>query len=305
MKVVITGATGFIGRGLSHRLLERRHEVMALTRDVSRARTTLPKAIKVVRWTPGKPGSWMRSLCGTDGVVHLASEPPEKLFLSDDEKAAIVAREKTMLRVLRQAMVECADVPPVLIFASAITYYGERGDEELDETSSVGSGFWAQACAELEEEAFAAAQDGLRTIVLRLGFVLERDGGPLHPLLPLFKYYLGGRYGDPDQWISWIHRRDVSRFILHLLTHDELQGVFNLTAPNPVRAADYYEAIARALGKPSWVRVSAGVMRFMLGDLADLLLISQRVQPQRMVEIGYKHRFSDLDDALGHILSRP
>jgi uncharacterized protein (TIGR01777 family) len=304
MKVAVTGATGFIGRGLCAHLLDRGDEVIAFTRDAGRATKVLPNGARAVEWTPTELGPWEEALEGAHGVVHLASEPYTQRRMSDDVKRRLLASHSEMTRNLVRAMGAAERGPGVFVAASAITIYGERGDEELDEGSPPGDGFWPQACLDMERGFLTAEEAGIRTVLLRIGFALEKDGGLLQPVIPLFKAFVGGRLGNPAHWISWIHCDDLAGFVGHALSHDEVRGAYNLTAPNPARTRDFFASVGRAMRRPCWFHLGEWVLRPMLGEAANILLLSTRALPRRTTASHYTFQYPELDAALQAIFRR-
>ncbi|UCF40992.1 MAG: TIGR01777 family oxidoreductase [Gemmatimonadota bacterium] len=299
MRVFVTGGTGLIGSQLVRQLLERGDECVIVSRsgrdpwDHERAR--------VVRGDPTAPGEWQRAVSGCDAVVNLAGQPivdPPHRWTAARKRLLRDSRVDTARQVVA-AMRAAERVPAVLVSASAIGFYGNRGDETLDESATSGTGFLAELSVAWEAAA-RSADDVTRVVCLRTGLVLDRSGGALAPLVPLFKLGLGGPWGEGSQWWSWIHAADEVGLIRFAIDAD-LSGPLNLTAPNPVTVNAFAAALGRSLNRPAIVRAPAFAMRLTLGEMADALLTSQRVVPRRALDGGYAFRFPELDGALADL----
>lgn len=306
MKIVVTGATGFVGRPLVRALLARGHEVIAWTRDPARARIHLPALCAVESWDahgatdPAKLG-------GVDAVLHLAGESVAGSRWTKERKHEILASRVDSSRSLVDAMqaLPPAGRPRALIAASAIGYYGDRGDELLNESSPAGEGFLADVCRAWEDEVGRAATLGVRTVSIRVGVVLGRDGGALQAMLPPFRLGGGGRVGSGRQWMSWIHLDDLVALFVHALENEQLAGIVNGTAPDPVTNARFTSELGRALSRPTIVPVPAFALRLLLGEMSQILLASQRVAPERARASGFTFRWPELAPALDDLCGDP
>src|SRR6266404_3774364 len=291
MRVAITGATGFIGRRLVDRLLADRHEVVALTRDPTRARATLPRAARAVRWDPRAGTVDATALRDLDAVVHLAGESVAGGRWTAARRAAIrdsrVLGTEALMRALTEAPAGAR--PRALVAASAIGIYGDRGDVELDERAPPGDDFLAEVCSAWEAAARGAADLGVRVAIVRIGIVLGRDGGALGRMLPLFRLGLGGRLGSGRQWMSWI------------LADDAVTGVLNGVAPRPVTNAEFTRTLAAALARPAILPAPAFALRLALGEMATLLLASQRVVANAARARGFRFEHAELTSALADL----
>jgi uncharacterized protein len=301
--VLITGGSGFIGRGLVKELLARGDRVTVLTRDVRRARAALPRAARVAAWTPEKVGPWFEELEVVDAVVHLAGESIAKRW-SDAVRRDIVQSRVESTRLLGEAIGKAKHKPRVFVCASAVGYYGPRpGDEVLDEDSEPGKGFLADVVIKWEEAARAVEeQHGVRSAQLRIGVVLGEGGGPLEQMLTPFKLFLGGPIGDGKQVISWIHGDDVVGLVLLAMDNDTVRGPLNVTSPFAATSEELAKAIGTVLNRPSWFRVPEVMVKIGLGDAAEILTTGQRVYPKRAAALGYEFRRARLVPALESIL---
>jgi uncharacterized protein (TIGR01777 family) len=295
MRIVITGATGFVGRALVNALVERDDEVVAISRDPARAQSQLPLIAAHHSWDELRV-----ALDGADAIVHLAGETVVGRW-TDEKKRAI--RESRVLgtRHIVDALAGLDRRPGALVSASAIGFYGARGDEELYEDSGPGDDFLATIGVEWETEAARAADFGLRVASLRIGIVLGTEGGALEAMLLPFKLGAGGPLGSGKQWWSWIHVDDLVRMFLAAID-EGWTGAWNATAPEPERQARFAKALGRALGRPAILPAPAFALRLILGEFSTELLSGKRVLPRRARQAGFAWRFERLDDALADLV---
>jgi hypothetical protein len=303
MRVAVTGATGFIGRALVPALRARGDSVIALSRDIFRAKEILGDGIELVHWEAGgRPGPWEGEISRSDAVVNLAGEGIFKQRWHAAFKARIWSSRVDGTRQIVEAIGRQQQRPGILVNASAIGVYGPRGDEPLDESGAPGHDFLAQMVQAWEAEAAKADPLALRVVRLRIGVVLAKDGGALAQMLPPFRLFLGGWMGSGRQYFSWIHRDDVVGIILYALDHDDIHGVINVTAPQPVTNKAFSIALGRALRRPALVPVPAFALRLMLGEAAEVILSGQHVVPKAITVVGYRFRHPELAGALQSIL---
>jgi uncharacterized protein (TIGR01777 family) len=295
VRIAITGSSGLIGTALRGSLDADGHTVVPIVRAASG-----PGA---VTWDPAAGRLDPADLEGLDGVVHLAGAGIGDHRWTEAYKRVVMESRRTGTHLLADALAATTDRPPVLVSGSAIGFYGDRGDEVLTETSGAGTGFLTEICREWEGGTASAAAAGIRVAHLRSGIVLDRTGGALAKLLPLFRVGLGGRMGSGRQWMSWITLTDEVEVIRFLLTHD-VRGPVDATAPNPVTNATFSKELGRALHRPAVVPVPAFGPRLLLGrELADeLLFASQRVLPAALTDAGYVFRHRELAPALRSVL---
>jgi uncharacterized protein (TIGR01777 family) len=300
--VLVTGATGFIGRALVRRLLERGDRVIALARDPLKAHRVLGAAPMVMTRLADLPPA-----LPIDAVVNLAGAPIVARAWTKERKRRLVESRIGVTRRLVDWLATRDRRPEVLVSASAIGWYGPAApnggdDPALDERAPAGEGFAAVLCRAWEREAAGAAALGMRVCRLRLGLVLGPEGGMLRSLLPGFRAGLGAVIGDGRQWLSWIHRDDAVEMITRAIADPLFSGAINAVAPRPVRQAEFAEALGRVLHRPVWLRFPAAALRALLGDRASLLLEGPRVLPKRAQEIGFAFRCPELEPALRDLL---
>ncbi len=296
--VLMTGATGLVGRRLVPRLLARGDSVRVLTRDLAAGAAALDPRALLIRWDGISPPP--DALDGADALVHLAGEPVFAGRLNARRRRRIresrVASTGHLVSAVATVPVERR--PDTLVCASAVGYYGDRGNELLDESAASGAGFLAELCQAWEKAAAGAEAHGLRRVSLRIGIVLAREGGALPMLALPFRLGAGGRLGDGQQWFPWIHIDDLVEMILATLGDESYCGAVNATAREPVRNLDLTRALGRTLHRPTLLRVPAFAVRAALGDLADELLGSRRVLPASALARGFAYRYDDLAAAL-------
>lgn len=297
MKIVVTGATGLVGSMLLPALRSIGHEVRSLIRQSREGGASDPTGILWNTATGELDRRALEEWGGPDALIHLAGENIADGRWTNEKKQRIRDSRVDMTERLVKYLLQT----PVKVFvgASAIGFYGNRGDECLTEASARGEGFLAETCEDWENAAKPLHDAGAKVSHLRFGMILSGKGGALARLLPVFRAGLGGRVGDGQQWVSWIAIEDVVRAIAFLLESRSVAGAFNATAPNPVRNADFSRALGEALGRPSVLPVPAIVLRAMFGELADaVLLSSQRVLPERLRAAGFQFARPTLQEAL-------
>ncbi len=300
MKILVTGATGFIGKCLLPVLKEAGHEIVVLTRDVERAVTRLPVLCRIVAWDPAILESPAEALEGIDAVVHLAGENIATRW-TDSKKKELERSRILPLHHLIQAFKNINTKPKVLISMSGVGLYGHHRSRELDESTSPGEGFLSELCRRWESEALEAQALGIRTVVLRTGVVLGADGGAMQYLLPLFRMGLGGKCGNGKQWMSWIHARDLARMILHVMETDSLQGPVNAVSPEPVTNSSFTNDFGKAVHRPVWFAVPRVVLKFLMGESAAVVLDSAKVSSKKITDSGFKFQHSSINAALQNL----
>ncbi|MCA1816228.1 MAG: TIGR01777 family oxidoreductase [Acidobacteria bacterium] len=300
MKIIVTGASGLVGSSLVPSFLGRGHEVTQLVRRKSAGKVA---GVREVEWQPARGEVDAAALEGYDAAVHLAGENITGGRWTQEKKRRIRDSRVQSTRLLAETLARLNAKPRVLVSASAIGYYGERGDELLTEESAAGEGFLADVCREWEAAAQAAIDAGVRTVFLRFGLILSGEGGALVKMLLPFKLGLGGKVGSGRQFYSWVTIDDVVEIIHFALANDALRGAVNVVAPEAATNAEFTKALGRALGRPTILPAPAFGLRLAFGEMADaLLLASERVAPERLRQAGYQFKYPTLDGALQHVL---
>ncbi len=297
MKVAVTGSTGLVGSAMAERLRGEGHEVVRVVRG---GRGTGGGRI---RWDPDRGSIDAAAFEGLDAVIHLAGENISSGRWTAARKAAILDSRLKGTTLLCNALAGCSNPPKTLVSASAIGYYGDRGEDAVTEDSPPGIGFLPDVCREWEGACAPAARKGIRVVILRTGVVLSPEGGALRKMLPLFRAGLGGVLGSGRQYVSWITLEDLAGIFLHALAREELRGPVNAVAPQPVTNREFTEALARRLSRPAFLPVPAFALRLALGEMADALLLSgARVACRRLEETGYRFLHPGIGEALAALL---
>lgn len=302
MKIIVTGSTGLVGTALVRSLLAEGHQVTRMVRGG--AQTFRAPGTSAVSWDPEKGTVNAAELEGHDAAVHLAGEPIVGRWTEEKKRRIRDSRVKST-RLLAETLAGLKDRPKVLVSASAIGFYGDRGGEVLHEESASGGDFLSEVCREWEKAALPASQAGIRVVHLRIGIVLSAEGGALAQMLTPFKFGLGGPVGGGRQYMSWVALDDVVGIIRHALTHEEVRGPVNTVAPQPVTNAEFVKALGRALNRPAVLPMPAFALRLALGrGMADSLLLGgARVEPARLKATGYQFAYPELEGALRHVLA--
>ncbi|MEX0805276.1 MAG: TIGR01777 family oxidoreductase [Candidatus Binatia bacterium] len=296
MKIVITGASGFIGSLVTDRLWSQYHSVTLLSRNPPREANVTKKEWHA--WKPGIPGNWEQSIDGSDGIINLAGEPIAAKRWTEAQKEKIRSSRVDSTRALVNAIAKAKNKPKFLISASAVGFYGPRGDESITEESMPGNDYLSRVCVDWEAEAKKAESYGVRVVLLRTGIVLDKGKGALAKMVPPFKFFAGGPLGSGNQWMPWIHIEDQVGLLLFLMENDDARGAFNSTAPNPVTMAEFSKTLGDVLNRPSWATVPAGVLALLVGEMSEMLLNGQRAVPQAALKQGYQFKYPNLLPAL-------
>jgi uncharacterized protein (TIGR01777 family) len=297
MRVLVSGSTGLLGSALVPRLRLEGHEVVRLIRRPA------PLGPFEVFWDPAAGRLDAGSLEGVDAAVHLSGENLAAGRWTGARKRLLRASRLDTTRLLAETLGRASRKPKVLISASAVGYYGDRGDEPLAESASPGSGFLATLCRDWEAAAAPAAEAGIRVVTLRSGIVLSASGGALTAMLPIFRLGLGGPIAGGAQWLSWISLPDILRAVEHVISHGSIRGPVNAVSPEPARSRDFARALGRVLGRPAILPVPAPALRLLYGEMArETLLSSQRAVPERLTRSGFEFAYPGLEPALRHAL---
>lgn len=301
MRVIITGGTGMIGRALSRDLIKNGHEVVILSRNPQKYERKLPDQVRLIKWDAKSAQGWLEFTDGASGIVNLAGVNIGESRWTEERKKAILSSRVEAGKAVVEAITLAKNKPSWVIQASAVGYYGASGDQILTEESPAGDEFQSFVCQEWERSTEPLDEIGIRRIIIRSGVVLDRSDGALPRMAMPFRLFVGGRIGSGEQWFSWIHLTDEVQAIRFLIDRIELQGVFNLTTPNPVRNRDLANALGKVLRRPSFIPVPAFALKILFGEMSRVLLTGQRVVPERLLAAGYKFQFPEIVQALKDI----
>lgn len=296
MRILITGASGLIGKALQKSFEEKGYEMLLATRSE-------PKDEQHIQWSAdtGFADEDIERLEGLDAVIHLAGENIAGLRWTDEKKKAIRDSRVFGTRTMIEVFARLEKKPKVFISGSALGFYGDRGDDEMTEASSAGKTFLAEVCKEWEAESRRAEDLGIRTVLLRTGIVLSKDGGALATMLTPFKLGVGGVVGSGLQWMSWISLDDVVGIIHYALENESVRGAVNVVSPNPVTNEEFTKTLGTVLYRPTFLPLPEFAVNLVFGEMGDALLIdSTKVIPKRMKDAGYEFKFTDLKAALEH-----
>ena len=294
--ILVSGSSGLIGTALVSALKSSGYEITCLVRDAASAKGQ-------IQWDPAQPLA-PESVSGFDAVVHLAGESIVGRWTQEKKRRILESRVQGT-RKLVEALVATPQQPRLLVSASAIGFYGDRGEETLREDSASGNGFLPEVCRAWEAATEPATKAGIRTVQVRFGVVLSASGGALQAMLLPFRMGVGGKVGNGRQWMSWVDLNDVAGALQHVIKTDRLQGPVNVVAPNPVRNTEFTKTLASVLSRPAVLPMPAFAVRLVFGQMADeLLLASQRVEPSKLLANGYVFQQTELRKALERILRK-
>ena len=297
MKVAISGASGLIGTALRSSLTSDGHEVIALTRRASSS------PLETITWDLDQGRFDASALEGVDAVVHLAGEPVAKRW-NQERKNAIRQSRVRGTKLLVEGLKSLKNPPKLLVSSSAVGFYGDGGDTELDESAPPGEGFLSDVCHEWEKSTMEALGLGIRAVCMRTGIVLSTQGGALGQMLLPFKLGLGGPLGNGKQWMPWIHIDDIVGAFRYVMANDDLVGAVNGTSPNPATNADFTKALGRALHRPAVLPVPTFGLKLLFGEMAQILLEGQRALPKKLLFTGYEFKYPDLSGALEDVIGQ-
>jgi uncharacterized protein len=300
-KIIITGATGLIGKNISSELIKRGEEVIVFTRNTEDVKTKVPDASLYVKWDYNKIEEWKEYLNNSEAVIHLAGANLFNRRWSKKYKKIITeSRIKSTINLVK-AISEVENKPEVFICSSAVGFYGNSDDKILTEDSTKGNDFLANLCSQWEKVAEEVGNYGVRRISIRSGIALSKEEGILKKLLLPFKLYAGGTIGSGIQWFPWIHINDLVNVYLFPL-YNKIDGAVNAVSPNPVRMKEFTNELGKAIGKPSFIKVPGFLLRLALGEAAEAALSSLRVIPQKLNNQKFKFQFENLSICLKDLL---
>lgn len=302
-RIVITGATGLIGKRLTDALIKRGDEVIIFTRNAEKAKSIFPRAFECVEWNYQHPNHWNSKLENSDVVVHLSGINLFAKRWNNNFKKAIIESREVSTKSLVEAIKFCIHKPEVFISASGIGYYGDRGETILNEKSKKGNDFLSDVCEVWESESRKIGELGIRNVQIRTGLVLSLEDGALKQMLPTFKLFVGGPLGSGKQWASWLHIDDIVGIYLSAIDNPKVTGAINAASPNPIRMKEFAATLGKVLNRPSLFPVPKIVLRLIVGEAAEVVTASQRIDTTKIVESGYKFKFEILETALKDLLA--
>jgi len=301
-KIIITGATGSIGRNLVQQLITRGNEVIIFTRNPENAKNKIANASKYVKWEYENVTAWLHELHGVDVLVHLASANLSSKRWNGKFKKEAYDSRIISTRNLVEAIKQVEHKPKSFICSSAVGYYGERFDEILDEASSPGNDFLANLCKDWENEAAKVEHFGIRRVSLRTSPALIKGEGALKKMLWPYKLFIGGPLSTGKQWFPWIHIDDIVGIYLHAIDDENLNGSVNAASPGIVRMKDFAKILGKVLKRPSIFPVPKFIMKIAAGEVAEYAVMSQRTSVDKILDAGYKFNFEKLEEALRNLL---
>ena len=300
MRIIVAGGTGFIGAALTKNLLAEGHQVWILTRNLQTAR--LAEGVRGAGWDGRTTAGWGELVSQVDAIVNLAGENLGNGPWTEERKKRIISSRVEAGQAISDGIRQANPRPKVLIQASAVGYYGPHDDEPVTEESAPGRGFLAEVCKAWEASSLPVEALGVRHIIIRTGVVLSKDGGALQRMMLPFGLFAGGPLGNGRQGLPWIHPADEVAGIRFLLENEKAQGVFNLSAPNPLSNANFGQVLAKVMRRPYWLPVPAFALRLLLGEISTLVLEGQYMLPTRLQEHGFRFLFETAEAALRDLL---
>ena len=301
-KIIITGATGFIGKRIAEELISRGDEVTIFTRSVKNAKQKISNAYDYVEWNP-ELNNWYKKLEDKDAVVHLAGENVMAKRWNAEHKRNILSSRVDGTRSLVSAIGQLKDKPKAFISASAIGFYG-NSESPVNEDSEPGRDFLAEVVNAWESEAGKVELYRVRRVSIRTGIVLDTNEGALVPMINQFRFFAGGPIGSGEQWFPWIHIDDVVKIFLFAIDNQKVSGALNASSPNPLRMKEFCKTLGRVMHRPSLFKVPAFIIKIIFGEAADVLLNGAQVIPEKTIKAGYNFRFETAEEALKNLLHK-
>lgn len=300
--IIITGATGLIGKKLSKYLTDRGDEVTVFSRNIESAKKQLPFLNKFVKWNYKNADEWKNYLNGKDAIIHLAGINLFSKRWNNSFKKEIIESREISTRNLVQSLKDCKAKPEVFISASGVGYYGDGGDKILSEDSVKGNDFLADVCDAWERESQKTREYGIRNVQVRTGIVLSTEDGALKQMLLPFKFFVGGPLGNGRQWFPWIHIDDIVSIYIQALDNKNISGPVNAASPNIIRMKEFAKTLGKVIKRPSIFPVPEFVLRIVVGEAAGTVVTGQRVSVEKLVRSGYEFKFQNLDESLENLL---
>ncbi len=299
-KILITGATGLIGKRLCAKLVSRGDEITIFTRTAEKVK--MPSSAKAVEWNYHNPDEWKDHLEGQDAIIHLAGINLFTHRWTDKFKSRILESRRVSTYNLSMAIINLKRKPEVFISASGTGYYGDQGNAEITESSPAGTDFLAEVCKVWESNAAYVEKSGVRRVSIRTGVVLSPESGALKEMLLPFRLFVGGPLGTGTQWFSWVHLSDVAESYILAVDNKTISGPVNVTSPHPVTMNEFAKTLGNVLNRPSLFKVPSFALKIIVGEAAEVVTYSQKVIPSKLISAGFRFRFPHLKEALGDLL---
>ena len=303
VKIIVAGGTGLVGKALVNRLIETKHDVVVLCRNVDAAQASVNPSARMEKWDGRNMGLWDEQIDGAEAVLNFAGESIGARRWSRARKRVILESRLDPTKALVEAIRKASRKPRVLVNASAVGYYGEVEDGDVNESHPNGKGFLAGVCSMWELEARAAETLGVRVVLTRSGVVLGKGAPSLQKMMLPFKLFAGGTVGSGRQWFPWVHLDDLISAVLFALTNGNLSGAVNVVAPECVRMKQFCSTLGRTMRRPSWAPVPSFMLRMILGEMSEIVLTGQKVIPTKLMESGFGFRFPRLAEALHSVVN--
>lgn len=301
-RIIITGATGLIGKKIAFELIKRGDEVTIFSRNAEKAKSIIPNAKDYVKWNYKTPAIWENHFENCDAVVHLAGTNLFAKRWSDNFKKEILESREVSTRNLVDVIGKSQNKPSVFISASGVGYYGDSGETLLNEESRAGNDFLANVCKVWESESQKVNEFGIRNVQIRTGLVLSPEDGALKQMLPAFKFFVGGPLGNGRQWASWIHIDDIVGIYIQAIDNIDLTGAVNAASPNPVQMNEFAKTLGKVMNRPALLPVAKLALKIVVGEAAEVVTASQRISVNKILENGYKFKVEYLEKALMDLL---
>ena len=301
-KIVVTGATGLIGKSLVKKLIERNDSVVVLSKKTLQVKQLFANSVEIIEWDYGFDDRLVKALAGVDAVIHLAGANIASKRWNESYKKTIIDSRTVPTRNLIKAMQQSNNIPSVFVCASAVGFYGNTGEKSIAENSPAGNDFLSQVCAVWEEESSKVEQLGIRRVSVRTGIVLSTQDGALKKLLLPFKLFAGGPLGNGKQWFPWIHIDDEVDIFLHAIDNNNLTGAVNAVSPGHLRMKEFASNLGGILKRPSLFCVPSFVLKIVLGEAAESILYSQKIKPEKLLNTRFKFKFSSPTEALSDLI---
>ncbi len=301
-KIVITGATGLIGKKLSAELSRMGYHIIVFSRNSRRAKEVLSEYYEYVEWDFQNSEKWKDKISDSEAVIHLAGTNLFGRRWNDKFKEEILASRRETTKSIADVIKESSNRPSIFISASGVGYYGDGGDKILTEDSPAGNDFLAEVCKVWESEAAEVERVGVRRVSIRTGIVLSLEDGALKRMLLPFKLFIGGQLGNGKQWFPWIHIDDIVGIYIHSLHNENLVGAINAASPDICTMNEFAKTLGKVLRRPSWFPVPKFALKFAIGEAGDVVLMSQRVSVDKLLKSGYKFKFENLEEALRDLI---